>query len=154
MQEYRCVRALALSQLSAGLSQLPVTSFTSVILGMSVSQVHDVGRDLVKPLDGNSSFWAASTYVILDEETRSNNDTCLLVFDLEEKLETQRFEFKFALFGLVPVNMMLPGLAQCSQGEIFTTEISPREDGGDVSKRKTYGSLPEPNSSDNEAVRD
>ena len=72
---------------------------------------------LIAPLTEVYSFYATSTYAILDAETADDGCTCLLVTDSSGHVESRRAEFPVALLAAVAAEMGMVGLGDVNGGD-------------------------------------
>jgi len=96
-------------------------------------EVHDIFLSLIAPIVDSYSFFASSTYVILDAQTVYDGFTCLLVTDVGGEMESRRAEFPVALLSAVAAEMGMVGLgsgiggAGLDDGEILTVQMMDEE---------------------------
>ena len=79
-----------------------------------ISEIHDMFLSLISPLTQVKSFYATSTYAILDAETADDGCTCLLVTDCSGNLESRRAECPVALLVTVAAEMGMVGLGHAN----------------------------------------
>jgi hypothetical protein len=91
-------------------------------------EIHNIFLSLIAPIADACSFFATSTYFILDTQTVHDGSTCLLVTDAGGEMESRRAEFPVALLSAVAAEMGMLGLgngkrgAGLDDGEILTVQ--------------------------------
>ena len=96
-------------------------------------EIHDTFLSLVAPLTELYSFYATSTYAILDTETAYDGCTSLLVTDSSGHVESKRAEFPIALLAAVAAEMGMVGFGDANggdwldEGEVLTVERMQRD---------------------------
>jgi len=96
-------------------------------------EVHNIFLSLIAPIVDAYSFFATSTYFILDAQTVHDGSTCLLVTDAGGEMESRRAESPVALLSAVAAEMGMLGLgsgkggAGLDDGEILTVQTMDEE---------------------------
>jgi len=96
-------------------------------------EIHNIFLSLITPIADAYSFFATSTYIILDAQTVHDGSTCLLVTDTGGEMESRRAAFPVALLSAVAAEMGMLGLgngkggAGLDDGEILTVQTMDEE---------------------------
>lgn len=90
-------------------SEAPLTSNPSVhsneFLGKTPEEIYEVFTTSIRPPNNKRSFWASSTFVILDERTREGQSVAIFT-DHHGVLESVRTDFETSLWHAFPLEMM------------------------------------------------
>lgn len=79
-------------------------------------EIHDIFLSLIAPIADAYSFFATSTYIILDAQTVHDGSTCLLVAEAGREIESRRAEFPVALVSVLAAEMGMLGLGSGKGG--------------------------------------